>query len=231
MTQTVNEITPEVIKNALPPQLRKTVSDDMVATLNRLITDPIEREHYRENLVSYTSVLKDGRFKTQQYFDAVRYVSCKLMGLSNQQAYLKTFPERHQRFLDQNYSDKQISAYVATYNKTKLVNLIYEQTLIPTHILNADLYQQALNAQAKLMLTAKSEKVRSDAANSILTHLKAPEIKKIELDVTQKEDSAISELRQATLALAAQQRQLIQAGTLNAQQVASSRIIQGELAE
>ena len=63
---------------------------------------------------------------------------------------------------------------MTSYNKNKLVNLILEQSMIPSWVLNQDMYQKALNVQCELMLTANSEKV-SDAANSILTHLKPPQ--------------------------------------------------------
>jgi hypothetical protein len=90
------------------------------------------------------------------------------------------------------------------------------------------LYQKALNVQAELMLSANSEMVRTTAANSLLQQLKPPETQKVELDVKTTESSAVRELREATLALAAQQRQMIQSGQMNAQEVAHSRIIEGE---
>jgi len=62
------------------------------------------------------------------------------------------------------------------------------------------------------------------AANSILTHLKPPETQKMELEVTTKENSAIDDLRKATQELAAQQRQQIQSGAQNAQEVAHTKI-------
>jgi hypothetical protein len=104
-----------------------------------------------------------------------------------------------------------------------------EQTLVPTHVLNADLYQKAINVQAELMLSANSEKVRSDAANSLLIHLKAPETTKIKLDIGIQSDSMIEELRKTTMELAAQQRQLIESGVVNAKHIAESRIIEGEI--
>jgi hypothetical protein len=148
-----------------------------------------------------------------------------MMGKTNIDAYSLTFPDRIKRFTKIKKTAKEISSIVAIYNRSKLVNLIYEQTLIPSWILNQDLYQKALNTQAELMITAKSEKVRSDAANSLLTHLKRPETTKVELDVTHKEDSSISELRQATLELARQQRLMIEAGQSNADEIARSNII------
>ena len=169
--------------------------------------------------------MADGKFKVTQYIDAVRYVSFKLMGCTNIEAYTKTFPDKYQRFVQQGVSAKDIASYVTAYNKSKLVNLIFEQTLIPTHVLNQDLYQRALNVQADLMINAKSEKVRCDAANSLLTQLKAPEVKKVELDIGVKEDSSIAALRATTLELARQQRLMVESGAMNAQEIAHGRLI------
>ena len=74
------------------------------------------------------------------------------------------------------------------------------------------------------MVTAKSETVRTDAANSLLTHLKMPEKQKVELEIGVKEDSSIATLRLATLELARQQRLSMEAGQMNAQEVAHSRL-------
>ena len=181
-------------------------------------------EAYRDNLLSYTKVMADGRFKVQEYVNAVKYVSHKLMGCTNIEAYTKTFPDKYQRFVAQGVQAKDIASYVTAYNKSKLVNLIFEQTLIPSYVLNQDLYQRALNVQADLMVNSGSDKVRCDAANSLLTHLKMPETQKVELEIGVKEDSSISQLRQATLELARQQRLAMEAGAMNAQEVAHTKI-------
>jgi len=168
--------------------------------------------------------MADGRFKIADYVNAVKYVSHKLMGDSNIAAYTKTFPDKYQRFVQNGVDAKDIASYVTAYNKSKLVNLIFEQTLVPSYVLNQDLYQKALNVQAELMITAKSEKVRSDAANSLLTHLKMPETQKVELDIGVEEDSSIATLRATTLELARQQRLMVEAGAMNAQEVAHSKL-------
>ena len=96
-------------------------------------------------------------------------------------------------------------------------------------MLNQDLYQKALNVQAELMVSANSEKVRCDAANSLLLHLKMPETQKIELEIGMKEDGSIAALRQATMELAAQQRLMIQSGMSNAQGIAHTKVIEAEV--
>ena len=225
-------LTIDQFKTALPDKVKKSVNQELIDQINKTLSEPELYEAYRDNLLSYTRVMADGRFKIQNYIDAVKYVSHKLMGCSNIEAYTKTFPDKYQNFLAQGVAAKDIASYVTAYNKSKLVNLIFEQTLIPAYVLNQDLYQKALNTQAELMITAKSEKVRCDAANSLLTHLKMPETQKVELEIGVKEDSSIAALRATTLELARQQRLMVESGAMNAQEVAHGRlIIEGEARE
>lgn len=225
------EVTPlsvEMFKMALPDKVKKSVNQELIDQVNKTLADPDMYESYRDNLLSYTRVMADGRFKVQEYVNAVKYVSHKLMGATNIDAYVKTFPDKYARFVAKGVEAKDIASYVTAYNKSKLVNLILEQTLVPSYVLNQDLYQKALNVQADLMVTARSEKVRADAANSLLTHLKMPEKVKVELDIGVKEDSSINALRRATLELAAAQRLAIQSGSMNAQEVAHSKVVLGQ---
>ena len=224
----MSALTIEQFQEALPDKMKKSVNKEIIDSINKVLADPEFYEQYRDNLLSYTKVMQEGKFKISQYIDAVKYVAYKHMGLTNRDAYAKTFPEKIMRFMVQGVSDKDIASYSTAYNKSKLVTLLYEQTLIPTHILNQDLFQKALNVQAELMVSANSEKVRSDAANSLINALKPPETKKVQLDVGVREDHSIAALREATLALAAQQTQMLQAGATNAQQIAEAKIIQGE---
>jgi hypothetical protein len=103
--------------------------------------------------------------------------------------------------------------------------------MIPFHVFNQDARQKALQTQVELMTTARSEKVRSDAANSVLTHTKGPDEAKLEIDVNVKQDSAIDDLRRATMKLVQAQSGSIAEGDFNAQQVAHSKIIDGDFKE
>jgi hypothetical protein len=224
----MSALTIEQFQEALPEKMKKSVNKEIIDQINKTLSDPELYEQYRDNLLSYTRVMQDGKFKITQYLDAVRYVGFKLMGMTNQEAYSRAFPEKMTRFMLQNVAAKDIASYVTAYNKSKLVTLLYEQTMIPTSILNQDLFQKALNVQAELMMTANSEKVRCDAANSLISALKPPETKKVELNVGMREDQSISSLREATLELVAKQKQMLQAGLMDAQQVAHSKVIEGE---
>ena len=98
------------------------------------------------------------------------------------------------------------------------------QTMMPVHIINADLHQKAINQLAFLMMNANSEKVQSDSAAKLVDALKPPETQKIELDIGLKEDDSIAELRKATMELVAQQRVSIAAGVA-VKEIAHSKII------
>lgn len=220
-----NKLTIDQFERVLPRRVKKTLNPKIMKNINNLMTDPMLRDSYRENLMSYTSVMNNGAWKVEAYIDAVRYVSHKLLGSTNIEAYTKTFPDRYQKFLNNGTTPRDIASYVSSYNKNKLVNLIFEQTLVPSHVLNADMYQKALNVQADLMSNAVSEKVRTDAANSLLNHLKMPETQKIELDIGIKEDKSINELRATTMELVAQQRKMIEANAMTPKEVAHSKLL------
>ena len=97
--------------------------------------------------------------------------------------------------------------------------------MIPSRVLNQDMYQKALNHQLYLMLNAKSEKVQSDAANSILVHLKPPEVTKVELDIGLKKDSAMDDLKQNLAELALMQKQFISAGVTQVKDLAQQKLV------
>lgn len=223
-----HDLTIEEFKAALPDKLKKSLNQELIDQINQTLSDPDMYEAYRDNMMSYTKVMQDGRFKVSNYIEAVKYVSHKLRGASNIEAYGKTFSGKIQAWTQAGVSSKDIASYVTAYNKGKLVNLIYEQTLIPIYVLNSDKVQQAINVLAELMVSATSEKVRSDSATSLLTHLKVPETTKVQLDIGIKDDgNVIGKLREETQRLAAAQRLAIQSGAADALSIAHSKIIEG----
>ena len=218
-------LTVDQFRQALPDKVKKTVNQQLIDKINVTLSDPELYETYRDNLLGYSKIMAEGKFRITNYIDAVKYVGFKLMGKTNIESYTLTFPDKMTGFNSRGVAGKDIASYITAYNKSKLVNLLYEQTLVPFWVLNQDMYQKALNVQAELMITANSEKVRTDAANSLLTHLKPPETRKIELDVSIKEDSSIAQLREATLSLARAQRASMLSGAVDAQYIAESPVV------
>lgn len=216
-------LTKEQLQGSMPKKFRHNVTDEMVSFINATEGDEF-RDVYKENLIGFASVIESGRYKMLDYVNAVKFVSYKLIGDSNTIAYAKTFPDRYQRLVDKNTPMKTIASFSTAYNKGDLVHKILERTLVPVHILNMDVHQEAINTQAELMRSAKSETVRQKAAECLITQLKAPEAAKIEVDVSYS-NSSIDELRETTRALAQQQLKMIQSGAVTAEHVAHSDII------
>jgi len=205
-------LTLQQVAHALPANLKNNVTQQLVDNINNCVADPIMAEAIKDNFLSYTQVLSEGKFKTEDYLSAVMYVSFKLMGMTNQDAYARTFPARYRTLLNNGTSAKDISSYVSMYNKGRLVNLILEKSLIPTWVLNQHIYQKAINVQADLMSNANSEMVRMQAANSILTHLAKPKEVGPLINLDLREGSGLNELKATLTQLAQQQRDLIGQG-------------------
>ena len=206
-------ITKELVARALPGNLKSAATDQLADMINQISTDPLIAEQIRDNFLSYTSVLKDGKYKVEDYLNAVAYCSYKLMGDSNQDAYFKTFPQRYANLVAAGRTPKEISAYVAAYAKGQLVNKIMEQTLVPSWVLNQHMYQAALNTQFKIMTDDDvSPKVRSDAADSLLTHLAKPKEAGPLINIDMGETSGMNEIKDALARMAQQQQALINAG-------------------
>ena len=215
----------EVLERALPDKFKKSLNTELLDKINKTLTDPDIQDHLRDNFIHYIDILNDGRFKITDYLNAIKYTTHKLMGNSNINAYIKTFPDRYQDQLSRGLSNKDIQSIITVYNRSKLVTSIMEQSLVPSWILNQHLHQEAINTQAELMRTAQSEKVRSDAANSLLIHLKPPEVTKVELDIGIKDSDQLAALKEATVALAAQQKRLIESGVITAKAAAEQKVI------
>jgi len=217
-------ITKEQFIQALPKHRRKYVQDGLIDQINNVLKDPALMDSYSQNIMMYTSVMQDGRFKIKDYINAVQYVSCKLLGASNRQAWANTFPDRETHFKNSGMVEKNIDSIVSAYNRGQLVNKIFEQTLIPSHIINQGTYQKAINKLAELMMFAKSEKVQSDSAARLVEALKMPETQKVELDLNVKADNSINELRASTMALVIQQKEMLAAGAMTPKEIAHSKL-------
>lgn len=224
----MSDLTVEIVKKVMPGRLRGAITQKLVDKINTISTDPILTDEIKKNFLGYTGILQDGKYKTEDYLNAVVYVSYKLMGYSNIDSYIKTFPQRYQVLVSKGLPQKDIAAYVTAYNRGKLVNKILEQTLVPTWVLNQDVYQKAINTQAAL-LNSKNEKVRFMAADSILTHLAKPEKAGPLVNIEMSQNTGIEDLRETLVKLAEVQQNLIKQGKATTEQIAEQKIIEAEV--
>jgi hypothetical protein len=223
----------QTIQSLVPKKQRALITQSLVDKVNAMSEDPDIGAYFGDNFIDHIRVLKEGKFKLAEYFDAVKYNSYLLRGDTKKDSWIKTFPHRYDRIITAKMkegmtkpeADQEISPHVNSYDKSKLVNLIREQSLIPAHVLNAGLFQEALNVQAQLMRGAKSEMVRMNAAAKLLEVLKVPETQKVQLEIGIKETDAIDDLRKVTQELSMVQRRAIESGSNSVKEIAESRIV------
>jgi len=221
----------EAVKRLVPKNQRGMITSEFCEKVEKSVNDPVLAEQIKSNFISYLNVLSTGKFSMDEYLNAVKYVSFKLLNYTNRDAYAATFPDRWERMVKEGVEEKRMDAYVAMYNKSKLVMAIYEQTIVPTYVLNAPLHQEALNVLAKMI---KDPSVRGmakvKACEAILTHTKQPEIVKGELTIGLQENETIAELREVTEQLANTFRASIGKGK-TLQDVAEAQIIDVKVEE
>jgi len=222
--ETTDYLTKDMLTGAVPDKrFRRHITDKVVDLINSEADSELRRV-FRDNALTYSSVLSTGKHSLTAYVNAVKFVSLKLMGDKSSVAYSKVFPDRYQNLIDKGASASYIASFADNYSKNSLITKIIEQTMVPTHILNAGVYQEAINVQAELMHTAKSELVRQKAAESLISNLTAPTAAKLEIDIGYSND-LVDELRATTKALAQQQLKMILNGQSSAKEVAHSEII------
>lgn len=226
----MSEITLDLLRQALPRSHRNLATEELVERFNEAASGEAADE-LRDNLLGYIDVLREGKFRIEDYISAVKYVSFKLMGKSNRTAYSLTFPDRYTRLMADPTLSGEIDSYVTAYNRGKLPNLIMAQSLVPSYVLNQDMYQKALNVQSELMLSARSEMVRTTAASAILAALKTPETAKVQVDVNVKHDNSVEALQEMMARVAEEQLALIGKGVPLKSITSAPLVIEGELVD
>lgn len=210
-------VTEEQVQLALGSK-RNWASQELVTMLNSLESDGADL--VRENWLTHSNILREGTYSMEQYTTAIKYVSLKQMGHTNQQAYSIALSDRYQDMVARGFDEQRISSHVAAYHKGALVQRLLAQSTIPLYMLYQDEAHKAIATLVDVMTSERSsQKTRAEAAGTLLTHIKRPEAAKIELNVTQKQDG-MQELTVMMRELASRQMAAIEAGG-NVKQVAN----------
>lgn len=214
----------ESVRKLVPKNQRTLITQEFLDKLEAGVNDSVVAEQFKENFVTYLNVLSKGKYKMEDYINAVKYVSFKLLGYSNINAYIATFPERYERLKAEGQT--QIEAFVSMYNKNKLVMQIYEQTIVPSYVLNAPMHQQALNTLAAMII---DDDVRGmtkvKACEAILQYTKQPDVVKGELTIGIEQSDTINDLREITENLADTYRMMLEKKGMKLKDVAEANII------
>ena len=216
-------------KRSLPANRRSMLNEEVFKTIEKIIDDP--EIDISDELISYSSVLQEGRFKVTDYAKACKYVAFKNMGMSNIDAYDRAFPGKITKWLEAGKTIDRIHQYIHRYNNSKLVVEITKRVIIPTNILNQDKVQKAINVLSDLMLNAKSEMVKMKSAEALIRELKVDDDNKLELDITVKKDESLEQLEQTLAKFAEVQYNAIKENKSTPKQIAEMAILEAKIEE
>lgn len=224
-------ITKDEVAKLYPLRVNNAVLEKVTEVINGATEgmDYVLAKEFRSNLFGYIDVLKEGsKYKAsfEDYANACKFITFKMAGNTDVRAYALTFPDRVRRLERDKLPNSHLYHYANVYAKGKLVIELMTRVMIPTHVLYQDIFHKAVKAQAELMMNAKSEKVRADAANSLMTHLKTPEIKKAELQVNVGSSGAIDQLSEALNNLSGKQSEMLSQGKYSLQDIREATIIE-----
>ena len=223
----MSKLTYKEFRKSLPSNRRNMVNEEVFNTIKKIIDDP--EIDISDELISYSGVLQEGRFKVTDYAKACKYVAFKNMGMSNIDAYDRAFPGKITKWLEDGKNIDRIHQYIHRYNNSKLVVEITKRVVIPTKILNQDKVQKAINVLSELMLDAKSEMVRMKSAEALIRELKIDDDNKLELDITVKKDESLEQLEQTLAKFAEVQYNAIKENKSTPKQIAEMAIIEANI--
>lgn len=211
-------ITKEVLLENLPKKFRSVITQDTVDFINNAEEDELVIDEFRDNFLTYSKILLEGKYNLEMYVNAVKFVTHKLLDRTDSDAWRLTFPDRWEKLStdcaeEPDKANRLASSYANRYKTSKLVTQILQQTIVPSYIYNAPMFQEALLELSQIMKTSKSDIARVNAANAILNHTKAPEESNVNLNIGIKNSETISDLYEVMGELAEQQLDMIGKGT------------------
>jgi hypothetical protein len=162
------------VKAQVPEHFRSAITQDLLDKLHQLESNPVLANHIQETMVDYISVLRDSPCSMDTYLRLVTFLTGRMRGDDVLACYAKAYPERYAQLVSIGSTEADIRRHAATIEKGKMYVSLVQQALVPSWILNHRAYQQAVTVQVDLMMNSASDMVKTQAANSLLTHLSRP---------------------------------------------------------
>lgn len=163
------------IKAQVPEQFKGAITNELLNKIEELESNPVFAEQIRDNLVTYISVLRENPSSMDDYLRLITYVTGRMKGEGSLACYAKAYPERYALLVQAGKTEGEIRRHASSIEKSKMYVSLMQQVMVPSWILNYDAYQSAIKVQLEIMHDDEvSPMVRTQAANSLLTHLSKP---------------------------------------------------------
>lgn len=189
------------LKDCMPSKMRNLVTESTLARVNAVADGNEELiALFRDNMMNYETAVSEGKYTSQDYVNAIMFVTFKNLGYTDIDAYAKVFPDRYKEKLAKGYDRNRIAVDVSAYTHNKLVQTLINQMMIPVWLLNQPYVQRAINVQVDLMENSTSDLVRQKAAESLMNYLRKPEAAStLEINIKQTSEMKIIEEKLTTI--------------------------------
>ncbi len=226
----MSELTLASVQSQLTGPQKLMVDESVIDEINKLVHDPDYGPEFLESYLDCLNVLAEApRNNHTQYLNAMKFFSLVEAGNSLTDAYVKTFPDRFNNRAAGNPTKtpdqvaQMLRGEASRYNASKLMSEIRRVATIPIQLVHRHLLNDAILVQADLMMNARSEMVRSKAADTLIRELKPAEDQVLNVKVDDGSISVIGELQAAAQALAAAKHERVMSG-VPLKEIAQSKI-------
>ena len=213
------------------PSRKNAITEEAVDIINKSRTEPeFQGESLLQTAVTYEKVLQQNKAGIKQYLNAIRFCSY-LVSLDDNftEAYKKTFYDTDfvKDRLELSTSDvkyKELTSAASRYRRSKLVVDILTMSQVPLHLMFTGMQYKALGVLNEVMMTARLDRDKINAAKEILAATKGPENVKVDLDIGVKENSAVQQLNDQLAQLAGSQKIHLEAGNASLKEFGAMKV-------
>jgi len=181
-------LTVEELKDKLPVK-KNAITQEVVDYVNDIMENPdFDAGTFIGTLIDYQSILLDTKASIQEYTNALMFCAYLEVETSLVEAYKKARPRDdfvRARLDCEVDSNEYNSLYAAAsrYRKSKLVRKILAQSELPLHIVFQVERMKAVSVLARVMVNAKLDRDKINAAKELLAATKGPDTAVIDLNV------------------------------------------------
>ena len=231
-------ITIEDVQRGLPSR-KNAVTNEIVEILNQSVNEPeFQGESLLQTAITYENIMTKNRAGIREYVDAIRFCAYLISMEDNYtEAYKRTFSYRDFVKERMNVDTKsvkyaELTSAASRYKRnSKLVADLLTYSQAPMEIMFLGLRYKAVGVLADVMMNARQDRDKINAAKELLAATKGPETQKIELDIGVKENSAIANLNEQLSVLAGKQKMLLEAGARDLSDFGSMKVKQEEIVD
>lgn len=211
--------TAEELQKLLPTK-KALITDDVADIINRSMHEPeFQGESLLQSAITYENVLRGARVGIKEYLNAIRFCAYLVSMEDNYtEAYKRTFWDRDfvQERIGLSTDDaryNELTSAASRYRRSKLVTDILTVSAVPFHLLFAGMRYQAVGVLADLMMTARYDRDKINAAKELLVATKNEDVRVgLEIGPNQQAISMQQQLNTQLAELAMNQKKLLEAG-------------------